>query len=216
MAPAATVRGDGMKGAILGFDASAGFGHIRGEDDRRYRFEQGDLRADRPVRGGEAVDFEVEDGAARDVYVLGAAPPTPAARPPAAARPAGAAVPPGDADAALVAWRQSAGGAATLKVFAIIADVIAVLGWLILVHKIDQTSSFAIQFDDHVQEVLGEWIASMLLITVIAAALTIAYLAVRGNRQRKKMAIAAALRTRIANGDGDRALLESQLRELGH
>lgn len=58
-----------MKGVILGFDEESGRGHIRGGDDRRYAFARADLRTQRSVRGGEEVDFDVQDDAARDVYI---------------------------------------------------------------------------------------------------------------------------------------------------
>lgn len=59
-----------MKGSVLGYDAQSQSGHIRGEDERRYRFTAGDVRTDRPLKAGDQVDFESEGDAANDIYLV--------------------------------------------------------------------------------------------------------------------------------------------------
>lgn len=57
-----------MKGRILGVAAGDLAGAITGDDGKRYRYEAADWRGERPASVGATVDFEVEGGAARDVY----------------------------------------------------------------------------------------------------------------------------------------------------
>jgi len=59
-----------MKGIILGFDTSKEEGKIRGEDDIRYRFVQSDFNAGQLPEPGIEVDFEIDDGMAKDIYVI--------------------------------------------------------------------------------------------------------------------------------------------------
>jgi len=57
-----------MDGKVLGFDAVSGSGAIKGADGARYGFTVGDWRGSGAPKPGEAVDFEVEDKTARDIY----------------------------------------------------------------------------------------------------------------------------------------------------
>lgn len=57
-----------MKGKILGVATGDLAGAITGDDGKRYRYEAADWRGERPTSVGASVDFEVEGGAARDVY----------------------------------------------------------------------------------------------------------------------------------------------------
>ncbi len=57
-----------MKGKILGVAAGELTGAITGDDGKRYRYVIADWRGERPASVGAGVDFEVEGGAARDVY----------------------------------------------------------------------------------------------------------------------------------------------------
>jgi len=59
-----------MKGIILGFDESKEEGKIRGNDENRYRFVRSDFNADQLPESGGEVDFEIEDGMAKDIYVV--------------------------------------------------------------------------------------------------------------------------------------------------
>ncbi|MBU2135102.1 MAG: NINE protein [Alphaproteobacteria bacterium] len=59
-----------MRGKILGFNDSDGTGVISGDDGERYGFTRGDLgNGVTSVIAGTEVDFQVIDGAARNVYV---------------------------------------------------------------------------------------------------------------------------------------------------
>jgi len=59
-----------MKGIVLGFDESKAEGKIRGEDENRYRFVQSDFNAEHIPLSGTDVDFDIEDGMAKDIYIL--------------------------------------------------------------------------------------------------------------------------------------------------
>ncbi|GAA0861174.1 hypothetical protein GCM10009115_02750 [Sphingopyxis soli] len=58
-----------MKGKILGFDEATGSGAISAEDGTRHKFARSEWRGgEKAPTAGMTVDFESEDGAARDVY----------------------------------------------------------------------------------------------------------------------------------------------------
>ena len=57
-----------MQGRVLGFDAAAGTGVIRGDDDQRYAFKRADWRGEVEPEAGDGVDFEAAGGAAKDVF----------------------------------------------------------------------------------------------------------------------------------------------------
>lgn len=62
-----------MKGQILGLDGDAGA--ITGEDGERYRFVLAEWKGQRPPRAGDKVDFLVEEGEPRQIYLaVGAGP----------------------------------------------------------------------------------------------------------------------------------------------
>ncbi len=59
-----------MRGKVLSYSDLDGTGLISGDDGERYAFTRGDLGGGvRSVVPGTDVDFEVEDGAARNIYV---------------------------------------------------------------------------------------------------------------------------------------------------
>lgn len=59
-----------MRGKVLSYADLDGTGLISGDDGQRYPFTRGDLGGGvRSVIPGTDVDFEVEDGAARNIYV---------------------------------------------------------------------------------------------------------------------------------------------------
>eukprot|EP01030_Chromulinospumella_sphaerica_P025156 gene25156-25278_t len=59
-----------MRGKVLSYADLDGTGLIGGDDGQRYGFTRGDLGGGvRSVVPGTEVDFEVEDGAARNIYV---------------------------------------------------------------------------------------------------------------------------------------------------
>lgn len=58
-----------MKGKILGFDEATGNGAITAEDGTRHKFERADWRGgDKLPAPGMTVDFESDDGSAREIY----------------------------------------------------------------------------------------------------------------------------------------------------
>lgn len=65
-----------MKGEILDYDIDADHGLISAEDGSRYTFRGMDVRADRPPKSGDKVDFQTEGGEARDIYVQKSAVPS--------------------------------------------------------------------------------------------------------------------------------------------
>lgn len=77
-----------MRGEVLYYDESQGFGFIHAEDGERYTFTREDLRRETAVAQGTRLEFQPHGGAARDILVLrtqtGAAPAGPLQ--PAAAR----------------------------------------------------------------------------------------------------------------------------------
>jgi len=59
-----------MRGKVLSYADLEGHGLISGDDGQRYPFTRGDLSGGvRSVLQGTDVDFEVVDGAARNIYV---------------------------------------------------------------------------------------------------------------------------------------------------
>lgn len=62
-----------MKGNVLGYDAAAGTGAITGDDGKRYTFVSADNRGTAALKAGDAVDFQVEADAAKDIYAVPAA-----------------------------------------------------------------------------------------------------------------------------------------------
>lgn len=62
-----------MDGHILGFDADAGTGVIKGSDGNRYNFAKADWKSDRDAKAGDEVDFVAEGDTAKEVYLVKAA-----------------------------------------------------------------------------------------------------------------------------------------------
>ncbi len=59
-----------MRGKVLSYTDLEGTGLISGDDGQRYAFTRGDLGGGvRSVVPGTEVDFEAQDGAARNIYV---------------------------------------------------------------------------------------------------------------------------------------------------
>ena len=59
-----------MKGKVLGFDAAAGTGAITGDDGKRYAFALADNKSPAALKPGDAVDFQVDGDAAKDIYAV--------------------------------------------------------------------------------------------------------------------------------------------------
>jgi hypothetical protein len=62
-----------MKGKILGFDAAVGTGAITGDDGKRYSFAAAENKSSAALKAGDAVDFQVDGDAAKDIYAVAGA-----------------------------------------------------------------------------------------------------------------------------------------------
>jgi uncharacterized membrane protein YhaH (DUF805 family)/cold shock CspA family protein len=65
-----------MRGEVLHYDDELGIGFITGQDGQRYAFERSDLRRLLLVVKGTRVEFQPNDGRARDIFVLHGVGPT--------------------------------------------------------------------------------------------------------------------------------------------
>jgi cold shock CspA family protein len=76
-----------MRGEVLHYDETQGFGFITGADGNRYTFRREDLRRAFPVPKGAIVEFKESGGQARDIFPIRGESPfaAPAAAPSAAA-----------------------------------------------------------------------------------------------------------------------------------
>ncbi len=59
-----------MKGKVLGFDPTAGTGAITGDDGNRYNFTAADNKSPAPLKPNDTVDFEIDAGAAKNIYAV--------------------------------------------------------------------------------------------------------------------------------------------------
>lgn len=59
-----------MRGEVLHYDDELGIGFITGQDQQRYAFERSDLRRLVLVVKGTRVEFQPDNGRARDIFVL--------------------------------------------------------------------------------------------------------------------------------------------------
>ena len=59
-----------MKGKILFYDAVSNSGKISGEDGTRYDFVRMDWKGTIEPKEGLEIDFSIEDGKAKDIFVL--------------------------------------------------------------------------------------------------------------------------------------------------
>jgi len=66
-----------MKGKVLGYDAATGSGVINGDDGNRYKFSIADNKSPAPPKPGDEVDYVVDAGAAKEIFVIAAAAPPP-------------------------------------------------------------------------------------------------------------------------------------------
>lgn len=62
-----------MKGKVLGFDTANGTGAINGENGQRYSFTAGEFKSPAPAKPNDNVDFEVDGGSAKNIYVTAGA-----------------------------------------------------------------------------------------------------------------------------------------------
>lgn len=66
-----------MRGEVLHYDESQGFGFITGADGSRYTFAREDLRREAAMGKGTQVEFQPSGGQAREVFAIRAQPGTP-------------------------------------------------------------------------------------------------------------------------------------------
>lgn len=59
-----------MKGKILLWDANSNTGKISGDDGTRYEFVKMDWKGDIDPKEGLEIDFSVEDGKPKEIFVL--------------------------------------------------------------------------------------------------------------------------------------------------
>lgn len=59
-----------MRGEVLHYDESQGFGFITAQDGSRYTFAREDLRRDTVMSKGTVVEFQPSGGQARDVFAI--------------------------------------------------------------------------------------------------------------------------------------------------
>lgn len=71
-----------MRGEVLYYDETQGFGFISGADGNRYAFAREDLRRAMPIDKGAEVEFQPNGGKARDVFPSRGQAIAPAAAPP--------------------------------------------------------------------------------------------------------------------------------------
>jgi len=62
-----------MQGTVLDYAETEGKGVISGEDGKRYSFTSEDLKGGTMISRTSKVDFDVEDGAAKDIYKMAGA-----------------------------------------------------------------------------------------------------------------------------------------------
>jgi len=77
-----------MRGEVLHYDTTQGFGFISGADGNRYTFERRDLRRDAPVSKGTSVEFNPDGASARDIFLLHGIPAPQVMAAPSAVQPA--------------------------------------------------------------------------------------------------------------------------------
>jgi len=63
-----------MRGEVIHYDDSQGIGYISGDDGSRYGFTRADMRQLVAVGRGSRVDFTVDGGNARDIFVMAGGP----------------------------------------------------------------------------------------------------------------------------------------------
>jgi hypothetical protein len=116
----------------------------------------------------------------------------------------------------LAKWKKLSKDYKVCKMLALVASGATILGWLILLHKISQTSMFALRFSDEVTETLGDWEFTLLIMTLISAIAVFGALFAKKRMKDEADNQRADLRSRLTNVEpGERARIESQLRELG-
>jgi len=96
-------------------------------------------------------------------------------------------------------WPNQRAGARLLTGVAIGTGVVAVLGWGLLLHKISETSAFALRHSERVHEQLGAWAFALGALTLIAGVVAIMAVAATVRLRKAKDALVARLRRRLVD-----------------
>lgn len=93
---------------------------------------------------------------------------------------------------------------------------LTILGILLFFYKISQTSDMAMRYSTEAQESIGNWIIVLFFMFVGSLFLQRRAGKCKTQLKDKEAALVSDLRQRLASAkDGERATIESQLREMG-
>ena len=97
-----------------------------------------------------------------------------------------------------------------------ILGIATALGWVLFLFKMAQTSEMALRYSEAAQEDIGKWVLMLLVMTVVSIALFVMAGLAKKRVARAASDLTASLRQDLSGAEaGDRARIESQLRELG-
>ena len=119
-------------------------------------------------------------------------------------------------DTDITKWREHKSKCNKAKRNVNVVGGLTILGILLFFYKISQTSEMALQYSSDVQESVGNWV--IVLFIMFVTSLFLQRRAGKCARQLKEMetTFVSDLRQRLASAqDGERATIESQLREMG-
>ena len=121
-----------------------------------------------------------------------------------------------DTQARLDDWRRLKKGHFQTRRGAMILGVVTGLGWVLFLFKMAQTSEMALRYSEAAQEDIGKWVLMLLVMTVVSIALFVMASLAKKRVARAASDLTASLRQDLSGAEaGDRARIESQLRELG-
>lgn len=121
-----------------------------------------------------------------------------------------------DTDAKLGKWQGMKASHARTRRVAVIVSIVTALGWLLFLYKMSQTSEMALRYSSEAQESLGAWVLALLAMSIGSVAMLVIAGIAKKRVKALRDQLASDLRSRIGEADaGQRAKLESQLRELG-
>lgn len=121
-----------------------------------------------------------------------------------------------DMQARLDDWRRLKKGHAQTRRGAMILGIATALGWVLFLFKIAQTSEMALRYSEAAQEDIGKWVLMLLVMTAVSIALFVMAGLAKKRVARAASDLTTSLRQELSGAEGgDRARIESQLRELG-
>ena len=121
-----------------------------------------------------------------------------------------------DTQTRLEDWRRKKKGHAQTRRGAMILGIATALGWVLFLFKMAQTSEMALRYSEAAQEDIGKWVLMLLVMTVVSIALFVMAGLAKKRVARAASDLTASLRQDLSGAEaGDRARIESQLRELG-